>query len=115
MDKKNNKKSKNTFSSLLNNNRFILILSLVIAFILWMWVAIEQSPEIQKVITGVPVAIKVQSSSYNIMLFVSALQESIGREFTESEITLAAKITMINVILISIVMAVIDYLRRKFK
>lgn len=62
MDKKNNKKSKNTFSSLLNNNRFILILSLVIAFILWMWVAIEQSPEIQKVITGVPVAIKYENS-----------------------------------------------------
>ena len=49
-----------------------------------------------------------------IMLFVSTLQNSIGRNFTQSEITLAAKITMINVILISIVMAVIDYLRRKF-
>ncbi len=49
-----------------------------------------------------------------IMLFVSALQESIGREFTQSEITLAAKITMVNVILISIAMATIDYLRRKF-
>ena len=49
-----------------------------------------------------------------IMLFVSALQESIGREFTQSEITLAAKITMVNVVLISIVMATIDYLRRRF-
>ena len=49
-----------------------------------------------------------------IMLFVSALQDSVGREFTQSEITLAAKITMINVVLISIGMAAIDFFRRKF-
>ena len=48
-----------------------------------------------------------------IMLFISTLQESVGREFTQSEITLAAKITMVNVILISLAMAIIDYLRRK--
>ena len=50
-----------------------------------------------------------------IMLFISALQESVGREFTEKEITLAAKITMVNVVLISIAMAAIDYIRRKNK
>jgi len=49
-----------------------------------------------------------------IMLFISTLQGSIGREFTQSEITLAAKITMINVVLLSIAMAAIDHLRRKF-
>ena len=49
-----------------------------------------------------------------IMLFISTLQNSIGREFTQEEITLAAKITMINVIIISITMAFIDYIRRKF-
>ena len=49
-----------------------------------------------------------------IMLFISTLQESIGREFTQGEITLAAKITLVNVILISIVMAIIDFLRRKY-
>ena len=49
-----------------------------------------------------------------IMLFVNALQDSIGREFTQEEITVAAKITMLNVILLSIGMAVIDYVRRKF-
>ena len=48
------------------------------------------------------------------MLFISTLQNSIGRAFTQEEITLAAKITMINVVLISIAMAVIDHLRRKF-
>lgn len=49
-----------------------------------------------------------------IMLFISTLQQSIGREFTQDEITLAAKITMINVILLSIAMATIDYFRRKY-
>ena len=49
-----------------------------------------------------------------ILLFISTLQESIGREFTQDEITLAAKITMVNVILISAAMAIIDYIRRKF-
>ena len=48
-----------------------------------------------------------------IMLFVSALQATLGRDFTQDEITLAAKITLVNVILISVVMAVIDYIRRK--
>ena len=48
-----------------------------------------------------------------IMLFISALQGSIGRKFTREEITIAAKITMLNVILLSIGMAVVDYVRRK--
>ena len=48
-----------------------------------------------------------------IMLFISALQGSIGREFTREEITVAAKITMLNVILLSVGMALIDYIRRK--
>ena len=48
-----------------------------------------------------------------IMLFVSALQGSIGRDFTQEEITVAAKITMLNVILLSIGMAAIDFVRRK--
>ena len=48
-----------------------------------------------------------------IMLFISALQSSVGREFTEAEITVAAKMTMVNVILLSIVMTAIDYYRRK--
>ena len=49
-----------------------------------------------------------------ITLFVSALENSLGRNFTQSEITLAAKITMVNVVLISLAMAAIDYFRRKF-
>ena len=49
-----------------------------------------------------------------IMLFISTLQGSIGRAFTQDEITMAAKITMLNVVLLSIGMAVVDYIRRKF-
>ncbi len=49
-----------------------------------------------------------------ITLFISTLQDSIGREFTEGEIALASKITMLNVILLSVLMAIIDHLRRRF-
>ncbi len=62
MNNKNNKKIKNTFSSLINNNRFLLVFSFIAAFALWMWVAIEQSPEVQKVISKVPVTIKYENS-----------------------------------------------------
>lgn len=48
-----------------------------------------------------------------ITLFISTLQNSLGRPFTQDEITLAAKITMVNVVLIGIAMAAIDYIRRK--
>ena len=49
-----------------------------------------------------------------IMLFIRTLQDSLGRPFTQDEITLAAKITMVNVVFIGFGMAVIDCLRRKF-
>ena len=49
-----------------------------------------------------------------LMLFTSTLQNTIGREFTQAEITAAAKATMLNVVIISAIMATIDYLRRKF-
>ena len=49
-----------------------------------------------------------------ILLFISALQGSLGRAFTREEITVAAKITMLNVILLSIGMTVMNHIRRKF-
>lgn len=49
----------------------------------------------------------------SIMLFVSTLQNTLGHTFTQEEITAAARITLINVVLISAFMAAIDYLRRK--
>ena len=62
MNNKSKSKLNISFSSLLYNKRFLLIFSFVISFILWMWVAIEQSPEVQKVITNVPVSIKYENS-----------------------------------------------------
>ena len=49
-----------------------------------------------------------------LMLFTETLQNSIGREFTQAEITAAAKVTMVNVVIISVITATIDYIRRKF-
>lgn len=48
-----------------------------------------------------------------LLLFTSTLQNTIDHEFTKEEITAAAKATMMNVILISVGMAIIDYIRRK--
>ncbi len=49
-----------------------------------------------------------------LMLFTSTLQNTLGHKFTQDEITASAKVTMLNAIFISAVMAVIDYIRRKF-
>ncbi len=47
------------------------------------------------------------------MLFVSTMQSSMGIEFTEENITAAAKITFWNVALISLICTIIDAIRRK--
>lgn len=62
---KNNKdtnKSKFSFSELVRDNRFIAVLSFVIAFSIWIWIAIEKSPEVQQVITDVPVQLSIENS-----------------------------------------------------
>ena len=65
---KKNKKEKRenrrklSLSSVLGNNRVIMIVSIIIAFVIWIWVAIEKSPEVQQVITGVPVNIVMDNS-----------------------------------------------------
>ena len=58
------KKNKSKFSleNLLKNNRFLMFLSFLIALVLWLWVAIDKSPEIQTVITNVPVKINLENS-----------------------------------------------------
>lgn len=48
-----------------------------------------------------------------LLLFITILQETIGSKFTAEEITAAAKATMTNVIVISLVFAACDALRRK--
>ena len=62
MNKKSKKNTKYTLSSLLANNRFLLVISMIISCVLWVWVAIEQSPEVQRVINDVPVSIIYESS-----------------------------------------------------
>lgn len=76
--KDSTKKSGFSFSALIRNNRFLMIASIIIAFCLWMWVAIEKSPEVTSVITGVPVQINLENS----------IPEQLGLQiFGESEFT----------------------------
>lgn len=49
-----------------------------------------------------------------MILFITTLQNTIGHTFTQEEITDAAKATMVNVVLISLCVALIDSLRRRF-
>ena len=55
-------KKRLSFTELLNDNRFLLIISFLISFVLWMWVSIEKSPETQRVISEVPVQINLEDS-----------------------------------------------------
>ena len=48
-----------------------------------------------------------------MMLFVTTLADSMGLVFTKENITDAAKLTFGNVILITLMSATIDYVRRK--
>lgn len=76
--KTNTKKTGFSFSALIRNNRFLMIASVIIAFALWMWVAIEKSPEVTNVITGIPVQINLENS----------IPEQLGLQiFGESEFT----------------------------
>lgn len=67
-----NKLSKFSLSTLINDNRILMILSLVLAFVLWVWVAIAKSPETEKVVTSVPVQInaeKTVTQKYGLEIF----------------------------------------------
>ncbi len=56
------KKSKFSFSELVRDNRFLTLFSFVVAFGIWTWIAIEKSPQVQEVITNVPVQINLENS-----------------------------------------------------
>lgn len=56
------KKTKKGLSNLLQNNKFVAVFSLVLAFSLWLWVAIEKSPEVEMTVTGVPVQMDLTGS-----------------------------------------------------
>lgn len=48
-----------------------------------------------------------------MMLFLHTMADSTGLVFTSANITAAAKITFINVVLLTVIFATIDYIRRK--
>ncbi len=48
-----------------------------------------------------------------LTLFITTLQNTMGVTFTEDDISVAAKLTMLNVIALSLVFAVIDLVRRR--
>lgn len=84
MNKKSKKNTKYTLSSLLANNRFLLVISMIISCVLWIWVAIEQSPEVQRVINDVPVSI----------IYENSVPEKLGLQiFGKSDFTIDITVT----------------------
>lgn len=51
----------NKFSKLLNNNKFLLILSFIIALGVWLFISITYSPQVDRVISDVPVEVSLTS------------------------------------------------------
>lgn len=68
----NLKKTKFSLSGIIRNNRILMVISLLISFGLWIWVSVEKSPIIQKVISDVPVSIDLTGSipeQLNLQIF----------------------------------------------
>ena len=51
-----------TFNDLMNNNKFVLLLSLVIAFFIWLAVAMYASPEESYTIYNIPITVNTENS-----------------------------------------------------
>ena len=51
-----------TFSDLINNNKFVLFLSLIIAFFIWVAVAMYASPEESYTIYNIPITVNTENS-----------------------------------------------------
>lgn len=60
-DKKNEKKIR-SFNDLVNNNKFVFVISVVIAFFVWVAVAMYKSPEESYTIYNVPITIDTENS-----------------------------------------------------
>lgn len=79
MSKKNNVQNENIenkvhngLRNILNNNRIVLLLSVILAFGIWIWVSIEKSPQVDVTISSVPVKIDMQNSlpsQLNLQIF----------------------------------------------
>lgn len=57
---------------ILNNNKIILAVSVILAFAIWIWVSIEKSPQVEAVIQSVPIKIDMENSvpsQLNLQIF----------------------------------------------
>lgn len=62
-EKKSAEKSLNgIFRNLIYNNKIAMLFSLILAFAVWIWVAIEKSPVVEMTISAVPVKIDMENS-----------------------------------------------------
>lgn len=58
--------------SILNNNKIVMLFSLLLAFALWIWVSIEKSPVVTQTVSAVPVKIEMENSvpaQLNLQMF----------------------------------------------
>lgn len=55
-------KKKGKLSALIMNNKFIAVISVVLAIVIWMWIAIDKSPIETTVIKDVPVTVDLKNS-----------------------------------------------------
>lgn len=55
-------KKRKGLNSLVYNNKIMMLISLVLAFGIWIWVAIEKSPVVETTISSVPVKIDLENS-----------------------------------------------------
>lgn len=55
-------KKRKGLNSLVYNNKVVMLISLVLAFGIWIWVAIEKSPVVEATISSVPVQIDMENS-----------------------------------------------------
>ena len=62
------KKKKISFKNLIYDNRFVLALSIIAAVIIWIVVAIQASPEDDRIIKDVPVKIEISNNVSNLGL-----------------------------------------------
>lgn len=60
-----------SFNKLLYNNRFLLIFSVIVAVIVWLIVAMQFSPEVERIVKDVPVKIEMSNSvdSFDLQIF----------------------------------------------
>lgn len=78
----------------LYNDKLIFIFSLVLAFIIWMYVAVEKSPEVEKTITGVSVKISTENSvpeQFGLQAFTEETADTVdvkikGRKFVVDQL-----------------------------